>query len=105
MGAAIVGSPAFIGKTSYMSIALTTIYDDIQDLYKERVEGDKYFYEGEWRALKTRSEEIKVKGGSPVVHKISETHHGPIISHILHRGYIYEIEENISLTWAGFTDS
>lgn len=34
-----------------------------------------------------------------------ETHHGPILSVIAHRGSIYEIEGDISLTWAGFTDS
>ena len=41
-----MGAPAFIGKTSYIAISLTTVYDDIQDLFKEKIEGDKYFYEG-----------------------------------------------------------
>ena len=34
VGASIVGAVAFLGKTSYVATALTTVYDDIQALYK-----------------------------------------------------------------------
>lgn len=45
-----------------MSLGITTIYCDTIDLYKERIEGEKYLVEGKWRNLKQREEIIKVKG-------------------------------------------
>lgn len=61
-GVTIPGTALIIGKTDYMSLGITTIYCDTIDLYKERIEGEKYLVEGKWRDLKQREEIIKVKG-------------------------------------------
>ena len=49
------------GKTDYMAIGVTIIYNDCLDFYKEKVENDKYLVDGEWRQLKLRTEAIKIK--------------------------------------------
>ncbi len=41
---------------------ITNVMSDIQDLFIERVDGDRYLFEDEWRPLETRTEEIVVKG-------------------------------------------
>lgn len=46
IGGAIVGLPTIVGKTSYVAVTMTTNYVDSQDLFKEKVEGDKYMVNG-----------------------------------------------------------
>ncbi len=50
----MTGLPAIIGKTPYFSLALTTIHADTQDLYKEKVEGEFYYVDGQRLRLKRR---------------------------------------------------
>lgn len=45
----MIGVPLIIGKTTYVSLTMTTNYMDTQDLYKETIEGTKYLLDGEWR--------------------------------------------------------
>jgi acyl-homoserine lactone acylase PvdQ len=45
---------------------VTTIYTDNQDLYKEKIEDDKYLVNGKWINLSQREEMIKVKGKESV---------------------------------------
>ena len=59
---------------------MTILPADGSDLYEEKIEGDKYLFEGEWLPLKTRQEKILVKGKEPYVFNVKSTHHGPIIS-------------------------
>ncbi len=57
---------------------------DVQDLFVERVEGEQYLFEDEWRPLEVTREEIVVKGRSePVVLEVRGTHHGPIVNEAL----------------------
>jgi hypothetical protein len=48
----MTGLPTVVGKTPYASIALTTIYSDSQDLYKESIKGDNYVIDGKEMRLK-----------------------------------------------------
>lgn len=43
-----------IGKFPYMTISITVNYIDSLDLFKEKVEGEKYLLDGEWKPLKSR---------------------------------------------------
>ena len=43
-------------------MGITVVYTDNQDLWKEKVVGDRYLVDGEWRELKIRKEMMKVKG-------------------------------------------
>jgi len=37
---------------------VTAALADVSDLFKEKIEGDKYFFDGEWNNLETISHEI-----------------------------------------------
>ena len=55
------GMPTAYGKSNYFSLALTILNTDTQDAFKEKIEGDKYFHDNEWKKLKIRKETILVK--------------------------------------------
>jgi penicillin amidase len=81
-GASMPGMPGiYMGQNNDVCWTFTNVMADVQDLFVERVEGDRYLFEGEWRELRTVREEIVVKGRSePVVLEVRETHHGPIVN-------------------------
>jgi penicillin amidase len=84
-GASLPGLPGlYMGQTNDVAWTITNVMSDIQDLFIERVDGDRYLFEDEWRPLETRTEEIVVKGRArPATVEIRETHHGPIVNEAL----------------------
>jgi len=40
-----------IGQSNYASWGATLLYSDVLDLYKEKVENNKYFYDNKWYPL------------------------------------------------------
>ncbi|HWH20604.1 MAG TPA: penicillin acylase family protein, partial [Solirubrobacterales bacterium] len=84
-GASLPGLPGlYMGQTNDVAWTITNVMSDIQDLFIERVDGDRYLFEDEWRPLVTRTEEIVVKGRErPATLEIRETHHGPIVNEAL----------------------
>ena len=50
----MTGIPCIVGKSSYVSIALTTLYADTQDLFKEYILEDSYLLDGKLIKLKER---------------------------------------------------
>ncbi|MGH2993827.1 MAG: penicillin acylase family protein [Solirubrobacterales bacterium] len=84
-GASLPGVPGIsIGQTNDVAFAFTNAMADVMDLFVERIEGDRYEFEGEWLPLDSILEEIEVKGQSqpdPVVVRL--THHGPIVNEAL----------------------
>jgi penicillin amidase len=84
-GASLPGLPGlYMGQTNDVAWTITNVMSDIQDLFIERVDGDRYLFEDEWRPLATRTEEIVVKGRErPATVAIRETHHGPIVNEAL----------------------
>ena len=84
-GASLPGMPGiYMGQGNDVCTTITNVMGDVQDLFIERIEGDKYLFRDEWLPLVTRTEEIKVKGrDQPVSLAVRETHHGPIVNEAL----------------------
>ena len=72
---------------------------DVQDLFIERIEGERYEFEGEWLPLEVVREEIQVKGrAAPDVLEVRATHHGPIVNEALGA----DASEPLALRWTVF---
>ncbi len=84
-GASLPGMPGvYMGQNNDVCWTFTNVMADVQDLFIERIEGDRYMFEGEWRSLETHREEIAVKGrDEPEVLEVRSTHHGPIVNEAL----------------------
>jgi penicillin amidase len=84
-GGSMPGMPGiYMGQGNDVCWTFTNVMADVQDLFVERIEGDAYLFEDEWRPLQTVREEIAVKGRSePVVLDVRATHHGPIVNEAL----------------------
>jgi penicillin amidase len=84
-GASLPGMPGiYMGQGNEVCTTITNVMGDVQDLFIERIEGDKYLFKDEWLPLRTRTEEIVVKGrDAPVTMEVRETHHGPIVNEAL----------------------
>jgi penicillin amidase len=84
-GASLPGMPAiYMGQNNDVCWTVTNVMADVQDLFIEKVEGDRYLFEDEWRPLEIYREEIAVKGRSePVELEVRATHHGPIVNEAL----------------------
>jgi penicillin G amidase len=96
-GASMPGMPGvYMGQNNDVCWTFTNVMADVQDLFVERVEGDRYLYEDEWRPLQTVREEISVKGRSePVALEVRSTHHGPIVNAALGA----DEAEPLALSW------
>lgn len=80
-GASLPGMPSiYMGQGNDGCWTVTNVMADVQDLFIERVEGDSYLFEGEWRPLEVVREEIPVKGRQPEPFEVRSTHHGPIVN-------------------------
>ncbi|HEX7058289.1 MAG TPA: penicillin acylase family protein [Solirubrobacterales bacterium] len=84
-GASMPGMPGvYMGQNNDVCWTFTNVLADIQDLFIERIEGERYLFEEEWRPLDVRREEIAVKGcAEPEVLEVKSTHHGPIVNDAL----------------------
>jgi penicillin G amidase len=84
-GASLPGLPGvYMGQNNDVCWTFTNTMADVQDLFIERVEGERYLFEGEWRPLEIVREEIAVKGrDEPEVLEVRITHHGPIVNEAL----------------------
>jgi len=81
-GASLPGMPGvYMGQNNDVCWSFTNVMADVQDLFVERVEGDAYLFEDEWRPLEIVREEIAVKGrDAPEVLDVRITHHGPLVN-------------------------
>jgi penicillin amidase len=84
-GASLPGMPGvYMGQNNDVCWTFTNVMADVQDLFIERVEGDRYLFEDEWRPLEVVREEIPVKGrDAPEVLDVRITHHGPLVNEAL----------------------
>ncbi|HEY0317526.1 MAG TPA: penicillin acylase family protein [Solirubrobacterales bacterium] len=96
-GASMPGMPGvFMGQNNDVCWTFTNVMADTQDLFVERIEGDSYLFEDEWRPLQTVREEIPVKGrAEPEVLDVRITHHGPIVNEALRA----DPAEPLALSW------
>ena len=81
---------------------------DITDVFEERIEGNKYFYDGKWHPLSIIKEEIKIKGEESYILEVKETSHGPLMNDVLGifpltTSYVGEIhiDRPVSVQWEG----
>ncbi|HKB51497.1 MAG TPA: penicillin acylase family protein [Solirubrobacterales bacterium] len=81
-GASLPGMPGvYMGQNNDVCWTFTNVMADVQDLFVERVEGNAYLFEDEWRPLEIVREEIAVKGrDAPEVLDVRVTHHGPLVN-------------------------
>jgi penicillin G amidase len=101
-GASPPGMPGvYMGQGNDVCWTVTNAMADVQDLFIERIQGDRYLFEGEWRALDVRREEIAVKGRKePEVLDVRSTHHGPIVNGPLGA----DEAEPLALRWIGIDE-
>ena len=71
-----------IGHNERIAWGFTNLGHDVSDLYLERLDGDRYQVDGQWRELEIREETITVAGGDDVTVRIRHTHHGPLLSDV-----------------------
>ncbi|PIO49418.1 penicillin acylase family protein [Leucobacter sp. OAMLP11] len=69
-----------IGHNERVAWGFTNLTTDVADLYVERIDGDRYWKDGELHPLQTRRETLKVAGGSDVEFEVRATGHGPVVS-------------------------
>ena len=81
-GASLPGMPGvYMGQNNDVCWTFTNVMADVEDLFVERVEGERYLFEDEWRPLEIVREEIPVKGrDAPEALEVRITHHGPIVN-------------------------
>jgi penicillin G amidase len=81
-GASLPGMPGvYMGQNNDVCWSFTNVMADVQDLFIERVDGDRYLFEGEWLPLEIVREEIAVKGrDAPELLEVHITHHGPLVN-------------------------
>ncbi len=84
-GASLPGTPGiFMGHNNDVGWTFTNTMADVQDLYVERIDGERYERDGEWIELETVIEEIEVKGRpEPEQLEVRLTDHGPIVTDVL----------------------
>jgi penicillin amidase len=81
-GATMAGLPGiYMGQNNDVCWTFTNAMADVQDLFIERIEGDRYLFRDEWLPLDTVTEEIWVRGErEPEQLEVKLTHHGPIVN-------------------------
>lgn len=96
-GASMPGMPGiYMGQNNDVCWTFTNVMADVQDLFVERIEGERYLFEDEWRPLEIVREEIAVKGRSaPELLDVRLTHHGPIVNTALGA----DEAEPLALSW------
>ncbi|HHV54133.1 MAG TPA: hypothetical protein GXX55_01560 [Firmicutes bacterium] len=85
-GIGLAGAPGFlIGWNEHLAWGATALGCDGSDLFQERLSpaGNEYQWRGVWYPVETRNEKILVKGAEPVVIKVKETRHGPLVDDFL----------------------
>jgi penicillin amidase len=84
-GASLAGMPGvYMGQNNDVCWTFTNVMADIEDLFVERIDGERYLFEDEWRPLEVVREEIAVKGRKePEILEVRSTHHGPIVNEAL----------------------
>jgi penicillin amidase len=102
-GASLPGMPGlYMGQNNDVCWSFTNVMADVEDLFVERIEGERYLFEDEWLPLEIVSEEITVKGRDrPELLDVRITHHGPIVNEALGA----DDAEPLALSWQTLRES
>lgn len=83
-GIGVPGSPGLlIGFNPRVAWGLTALGADQADLFRLETSPEHenaYRWNGQWRSMQIREEEIKIKGGASERLRVRETHLGPVVS-------------------------
>lgn len=93
-GVTVPGIPlALIGKNEQISWSMTNGQTQQTFYYKEKTdEQNRYFWNGEWRDMDVRTEQIPVKGGGVQELEIRSTVHGPVVT---------QLGQTVAINWLG----
>lgn len=104
-GFSVPGAPVIIaGRNARIAWGLTNVMADDADFYIEQldsVDRTRYRYDGGWRSLTVREEEILVRGDTAVPVTIRATHHGPVISDITTSLKEFHPAAVMTMRWTG----
>ncbi len=99
-GVVLPGQPLVVaGHNQNIAWGLTNVSVDDADFYLETTNPDnpnKYLFNGEWRDMEIRKENIAVKGGKVQERELRFTHRGPVLSDL--RDFKGQV---VSMAWAG----
>jgi penicillin amidase len=103
-GVSFPGTPGVVvGHNAHCAWGLTTAWQDVQDLYVEKLNPEnpyQYEYRGAWCDAEVVREEIVIKGqDEPLVQPVTITRHGPIISEVVGE------TTPLALRWVGLEPS
>ncbi len=103
-GVAVPGQPFIVaGHNDRIAWGMTNVMVDDMDFYLEKLNpanANEYEFNGSWRPLKVRKEEIKVKGGRVIEKELKFTHRGPVVSALQNVR-----DQAISMRWVGNEES
>lgn len=106
-GGTIPGVPlVLLGHNGRVAWGLTTSYVDTQDLFVQKVSSinsAEFQAHDHCKLLKTRSEQIKIKGSDDFVFDVQETDFGPVVSeqYPSYVGKVLDQEHIVSLSFVG----
>lgn len=86
-----------IGHNDHIAWGITNAFSDIQDIYVEQfhpLDPLRYEQNGRWRNAEQINETIYIRGRKPLTIPVRYTHHGPIITSLLHHD-----ERDLALCW------
>lgn len=86
-----------IGHNDHIAWGITNAFTDIQDVYIERFHPQdplRYEQNGRWHRAEQVNETIHIRGRQPLTVPVRYTHHGPIITALLHNE-----ERDLALCW------
>ncbi len=75
------GATIFVGSNEYLGWAHTTNYHTTGDIYKLKVKGNRYWYDGQWRKFNTGKARLQLKLGGlqmAVSKKLYNSAQGPV---------------------------
>ena len=109
-GVTLPGSPSvIIGFNDSLAWTVTNTGADMVDWYEVEYRDStlaEYRYEGEWRAVRTRLERIRVKGEGEFTDTVRYTHHGPVVYDASFRpGGDASRQEGLAMRWIGHEPS
>ncbi len=83
-GFSFAGFPGVIvGHNAKLAWGITNMGADVTDFFVERVRGETYLRDDEWKDLDVHTETIRVNGGNDIPLEVRRTVHGPIVSDVL----------------------
>ncbi len=95
-GGSLPGMPGLVfGQNNDVAWTFTNVMADVMDLFVERIEGERYLFEDEWRDLEVLEHEIPVRGAEPERLVVRSTHHGPLVNEALRA----DESEPLALSW------